>query len=339
MPLHDVGYRGWEGEKTSDRNRWWIIATTGVQLAFRSTWLSRTLVLSWVPAIVVGVLFFIYEQSIVNPGMREVVQGMVFAAGTSGVGGELAEQVMLDPESARHEVWSSLVLIFFRYPQAVLMLLVVAIVSTRLISADLRNRGYLLYFSRPLTPSTYILGKAFVVWAFMAMIITLPALSLYCVGLALSPDWKVIFDTWDLPLRIALASAVLMVPVSSVALACSALTSETRYAVFSWFSFWVVGWVSYWVMYFAETQRLMSQMGPPSGGRDFRAMQADITEKLRYTNWEIISPFHVLGRVQQYVFGLYPEDKPIWHFITVLVLVTLCSFWFVRRQILSRLRA
>lgn len=338
MPLHDVGYRGWEGEKSSDRNRWWIIATTGVQLAFRSTWLSRTLVLSWVPAIVVGVFFFIYEQSIVNPQMRNAVQVLVVAAGTSGAT-DLAEKVMADPESARHQVWSSLVLVFFRYPQAVLMLLVVAIVSTRLISADLRNRGYLLYFSRPLTPSTYILGKAFVVWAFMAMIITLPALSLYCVGLALSPDWKVIFETWDLPLRIVVASAVLMVPVSSVALACSALTSETRYAVFSWFAFWVVGWVSYWVMYFAEMQRQMQGLQSNGFGRPSRAMRDEVAENLMYTNWEMISPFHVLGRTQQYVFGLYPEDKPIWHFITILVLVTLFCFWFVRRQIVSRLRA
>lgn len=337
MPLHDVGYRGWEGEKSSDRNRWWIIATTGVQLAFRSTWLSRTLVLSWVPAIIVGLFFFFFEQSIVNPQWRSFMQAVVIAAGTSP---ELAQKVILDPESARHEVWSSLILIFFRYPQAVLMLLVVAIVSTRLISADLRNRGYLLYFSRPLTPSSYVLGKAFVVWAFMAMIITLPALILFTVGLALSPDWKVIFDTWDLPLRIVLASAVLMIPVSSVALACSALTSETRYAVFSWFSFWVVGWVSYWVMYVAEMQRQFGGGGRRRRIRGGRGMsEDDISEALFYTEWEIISPFHVLGRVQQYVFGLYPEDRPIWHFMTVLFLATLVSFWFVRRQVVSRLRA
>lgn len=335
MPLHDVGYRGWQGSKSSLGTRWWIIAKTGVRLAFRSTWLSRTLILSWVPAFIVGIAFFAYEQSINDPQARSVVQAWIVGAQADP---ELAMQVMVDPEAARHDVWAAVILLFFRYPQAVVMLAVVALVAPRLISSDLRNRGYLLYFSRPLKPAGYILGKALVVCVFMGLITTVPACILYVVGLSLSPNASASLSTWDIPLRILGASLVLMIPVSSIALACSALTSETRYAVFSWFAFWVIGWVSYSVMRTAELARSGGRFRGRRGRRGDGLSEEEVAEMLQFSDWELISPFHVLGRVQQYVFGLFPEDRSIIPYMFVLVAVTVLCLWFVRRKLKLRLR-
>ncbi|MEM8734819.1 MAG: hypothetical protein AAGG44_11380, partial [Planctomycetota bacterium] len=297
MPLHDVGYRAWEGERTSLWGRWSVVSKTGIRLAFGSTWLNRTLILSFVPAIIFGVIFFFFEQSIVNAEYREFFAGMVMASGASS---ELAVSVARDPESVRHEVWSSLLMTFFRNPQAIAMLIVVALVAPKLIAADLRNRGYLLYFSRPLSLTGYILGKALVIWAFLAMIATIPALFLYGLGLCLSPDMTVLLTTWDLPLRIIAASLVLMIPVSMIALACSALTIETRYAAFAWFAIWTVGWLSYTVLFFGETA---GRSGRP-GARRFERIGAGNDEIptvqiLRQSDWELLSPYHTLGRVQQ----------------------------------------
>ncbi len=69
-----------------------------------------------------------------------------------------------DPSTARHEVWSLLLMTFFRYPQAVLMVLLVGMIAPPLISQDFRSRAFLLYFSRPITPVEYVFGKAMVVW-------------------------------------------------------------------------------------------------------------------------------------------------------------------------------
>ena len=329
MPLHDVGYRSWEGNKSSTRWRWRVIAATGIQLAFRSTWLSRTLLLSWVPAIVFGIWFFFYEQSIVHPQYRQLIQSIVLSAGEGGRTSELAQAVLADPAAARHEVWASILLVFFRYPQGVLMVILVGLVAPRLIAADLRNRGYLLYFARPIQPAGYIFGKSLVIAAFLAMMTTVPALVLYVVGLCLSPDLSVITTTWDLPLRVLAASLVLIIPVSAVALACSAMTIETRYAAFSWFAIWVVGWVSYSVLRVGEA----AGQSPP----DFPAEGA-LASQLMTSQWELLSPFHVLGRTQQYMFGLFPADRSIIPFFATLAAVTLVSLWLVRRQIVSRLR-
>ena len=135
-----------------------------------------------------------------------------------------------------------------------------------------------------------------------------------------------------------------MIPVSAIALACSALTSETRYAVFSWFSFWVIGWVSYGVLVIGENVRRIREEGRPRRPRGGRFDEDGLSEEqiermLEYSDWELVSPFHVLGRVQQYVFGLYPEDKAIWPYFLVLGVLTVLCFWFVRNRVLARLRA
>lgn len=334
MPLHDVGYRAWDGLKSSRLLRWWVVATVGIQLAFRSSWLSRTLIVSWIPAIVIGVGFFAYEQSIVNPMLREGISGMV---GVATGDRELVSLVRQNPEEMREKVWASLVLVFFRYPQAIVMLLVVGIVAPKLISYDLRNRGYLLYFSRPLRIWEYILGKSFVIWFFLALITTIPALVLYVIGVFLSPQLNVILLTWDLPLRILAASAILMLPVAAVALACSAMTIESRYAAFSWFAIWVVGWVSYSVLSVGDRIRLAQENAAayPRGAGRMQAMEMNDFQ----SRWELLSPYHLLGRAQQWVFGLYPEDRAIWPYLAVLATVTVVSLWFVHRKLRSRLQA
>ncbi len=331
MPLHDVGYRGWSGSKSWPWTRWWVVALTGIRLAFRTSWLSRTLVFSWIPAIIIGAGFFAYEQSIVNAPLRAAIANLVIISSGNR---ELAQSVMLAPETVRHEVWSTLVLAFFRYPQAILMLILVGIVAPKLISHDLRNRGYLLYFSRPMRIWEYMLGKSFVLWFFLALITTIPALGLYVVGVLLSPQLNVVGLTWDLLPRILVASCVLMLPTAAVALACSAATIESRYAAFSWFAGWVVGWVSYSILSFGE--RMDAQPVRMRG----RRRGGELIEMVDYqSRWELLSPYHLLGRVQQWIFGMYPEDKQIWPYLLVLCTVTLVSLWFVHRKLRSRLQA
>ena len=116
-----------------------------------------------------------------------------------------------NPDVARHEFWAQLILLFFRYPQAYLMVLIVGLVAPRLIAQDFRSRAFLLYFSRPIAPYEYVLGKAAIIWVYLALITTVPALVLYLLGIGLSPTISVVTATWTLPLRILLASLVLII--------------------------------------------------------------------------------------------------------------------------------
>ncbi len=66
MPIHDVGYRGWQGATTSTWSRWWVIAMAGMRGAFKSRWIRRMLLASWVPTIGLGVVFFMFENIIMS---------------------------------------------------------------------------------------------------------------------------------------------------------------------------------------------------------------------------------------------------------------------------------
>jgi len=278
VPIHDLGYRSWQGQRDPGIARLWVVAQTDARLAWQSRWLRRMLLVAWLPAVYLGLAFFLFEQALTQPTALRMAAEFLGQFPQSEVVGEALQTE--DRAQARHQVWSWLLLTFFRYPQGLLMALVVGLVAPRLIARDVQSRAFLLYFSRPLARLEYLLGKLLVVCGYVMMITTLPALALYGVGVFLSPpEFDVVASTWDLPLRILAASAVLMIPTATLALAFSSLTTRTVYAGFAWFAYWVLGLVSY-------------------------VMLVTSVDKLDSETWVLLSLYHTLGRVQHWIFGI-----------------------------------
>jgi ABC-type transport system involved in multi-copper enzyme maturation permease subunit len=196
----------------------------------------------------------------------------------------------------------------------------VGIIAPPLISQDVRSRAFLLYFSRPISRWQYALGKLATVWFYLLMISAVPALALYILGVLLSPSANVVFDTWDLPLRIVAASAVLMIPTASLALCMSSLTQESRYAGFGWFAVWILGWFTYVVMINIEFERL-------------RGYDPAVQEK-----WSPVSLYHALGQVQGWVFGFASFDQVKYSALT-LGAITVISTMILFRRISAPMRA
>ncbi|QEG39412.1 ABC transporter permease subunit [Roseimaritima ulvae] len=339
MAVHDLGYRGWTGRRMARALRPWVVARSGVSLVWRRRWMRMTLLVAWLPILAPALGIFLFELSTTYPEMRPVLAELTrnFVPGNP----ELAAQVLSDPEAARHEVWATLILAFFRYPQAVAMVLLVGLIAPMMISYDLRSKAYLMYFSRPLTPMEYILGKSAVLWFFLSMIITIPALVLYGVGVLLSSELSVIAQTWDIPLRILAATIVLAVPTTALALCYSAFTSESRYATFTWFATWVMGSVAYRILTFAGQP---FQPPRPRGGGPRWRQSAEAQEALQewrnsidYDKWRLLSPYDTLGKVQSWVFGLDTTPASVWPAVTVLVAITMACIWIIRNRIIARL--
>jgi len=326
VPVHDLGYRSWRGTLAPDFTRWLVIAQTGIRLAWRSSWLRRMLLVAWLPAVYMGLGFFLFEQSLEYPQARRGVSQFLGSLPDTNT---LADSLRVDLDTAdaselgraRHQVWAALLAILFRYPQGLLMVLVVGVVAPPLIANDMRSRAFLLYFSRPLTREEYVLGKGCVVWAYLMMITTAPALVLYLLGVLLSSDLSVIVYTWDLPFRVLAATAVLMVPTTAVALCFSSMTMESRYATFGWFAIWIFGWVSY--------ASLTSFQIPSSG-----VISEDFS-----TRWTLLSPYHTLGEVQSWVFGLRDGFRDVLAEAVVLTCVTLISVGVLLNRVSAPIRA
>jgi ABC-2 type transport system permease protein len=248
----------------------------------------------------------------------------------------------MDPNAARNQVWATLILTFFRYPQAVAMVVLVGLIAPMMISYDLRTKAYLMYFSRPLTPLEYIVGKSAVIWFYLILIVTLPALMLYVCAVFLSPDFSVISQTWDIPLRILAATVVLIVPTTALALCYSAFTSESRYATFTWFATWAMGSVAYRILTFSGQPRQFTR--PPRGRRGDWDRQMNSNPEwdqwaaqIDYDKWRLLSPYDTLGKVESWVFGLDATSGSVAPAMILLGVITVGCWWVIRQRIVARL--
>lgn len=321
MPVHDLGFRRWEGNRTPPLLRPLFVARSGISLVWRRRWLRLMLMLAWLPLIFPALGIFLFEYSSTDPELKQFVSQILVGPLRRP---DLAQAVFLNPDAVRHEIWSTLILAFFRYPQLTAMVLLVGLIAPMLVSYDLRSKAYLLYFSRPLSPGEYILGKSAVVWFFLTLIVTVPAMILYLVGVMLSPTIYVVGETWDIPLRILAASLVLVVPTTALAMSYSALTNESRYASFAWFATWAMGFVAY------QFLTLMSVQDMPRRRR-WEELNVD------QDRWRLLSPYHTLGKVESWLFGLDQTEGSVWPAIALLVFITVAGTWLVRRRLIARL--
>jgi hypothetical protein len=307
--------------------RWTVVSAVAVQRAWQSRWVRRILLFAWLPALWFGVGFFLWEQAALYPQWRGAATPLLQALPRTPEFDSVRAAVLTgDFESGRHTIWGWLLQTFFRYPQGVLMVMVIGLIFPPLISQDVRSRAFLIYFSRPLTRGEYLLGKLAALWAYLAMISTAPALALYVLGVLLSPKVDVVYVTWDIPLRILAASVVLMLPTSVMALCFSSLTQESRYAGFAWFAVWVLGWFTYGAATSAEA---MNAPPPNAFGQE-----VSVTEE---SPWTHLSLYHTLGRVQRWVFG-FAEFGDVWISLVILIAVTLVSLAIVVHRISAPMR-
>ena len=122
MPLHDVGYRAWNSRRCGPSATVWVIAVTGIRLAWESRWLRRLVFFAWSPAFLFAASFFAFEQAVDEGRLTALGEGAQVGRNLDGVGmlgTVLADALGGDPdevdvESTRRLVWTRLLLAFMR---------------------------------------------------------------------------------------------------------------------------------------------------------------------------------------------------------------------------------
>ena len=321
MPIHDLGYRHWQGERSGERQRWWVIAQTGGKLG-KNQYLARRLVaMAWLPALVFALAFAGMEQIAKMPELLQntfpgqtrrqgppdspisaMAMGMVFSIVSR-------EQMPADVDAMREMVWLRVFSIIARYVHGIAIVLIVATLAPPLISQDVRSRAFLIYFSRPVTRGEYILGKMGTVAMFLFWATVVPALGLYVLGVALAPGFGVVLATWDIPLRILLSAAVLIIPATAVSLALSSITTDSRVASFAWLALWGFGATAYTIIWNTIRQ-----------------------EK----SW--LSPFHMFSEVQKWIFGVHSNVSAVSTELTILAVATGVSLLILFNRVSAPMR-
>lgn len=257
MPIHNLGYREWDGERLSGGSRWTVVAGIGIQRAWQNMWLRRIAFVVWAAPLMYGILIFFGEQylsnqsAIVPPNAGRLLRSVLPTEAMPEVEATLRNLKNMSPEERLTEVrpvlWKA-VLLALQRSQMLGLVLVIGLVAPPLISTDVRSRAFLLYFSRPLTRFQYIFGKFMTVATFVSLVLLLPQLLLYLFAVLLSPDISVVAYTWDLPIRCVVMFVAVATPAILLALMLSSLTVETRFATFGWFAIWIFGLVAFIVM-------------------------------------------------------------------------------------------
>lgn len=376
MPLHDVGYRGWTGRRRGAGHAVGVITTTGIRLAWTSRWLRRALLFAWSPALFFAASFFAFEQAIDEGRLTSMREGARMGRNLDGVGmlgtvlaetlgrqsgSEAPKTEEEEIEQTRRLVWSRLLLAFVRAPQAVLLAVVVGLIAPALISRDLRAKAWLVYFTRPVSRLEYILGKGLVLAVIIAGITMLPGLALWLMGVLVSPSVWAAVATWDLPLKVIASSIVLMVPTALLALAYSSLTAESRIASFAWFATWAACWIAHSSLTTADMMAAANdpaaQVEGDAGGSLWGDVDAALggadrppPRKVRWfakaagldptiDHWAWISPYHSLGVMQGWIFGIERRPQAILPPLAALVTLSVMSLVILWRRVDAPARA
>lgn len=253
MPISERGYRHWEGQRVHPWLRWLAIARSDIGLAYRSNkMLRRFLILAWMPLLYFGPLFFAVGW-LADPNNDLTEGGFAAEMVTWIIPPGVVQELRAHPETLLPAIWAPAFFVFFSAAQ-LLTLVVLALVAPPLISRDVRSKAFLLYFSKPISSWEYLLGKLSVALFFIFTITLFPALLLYAISIAFSPDLGTLVATAPILLRIAVAALVVGVPASMVALMLSSLTRDHRIAAFAWIALWIVGWVAHRVITFSGQQ-------------------------------------------------------------------------------------
>jgi ABC-2 type transport system permease protein len=168
-------------------------------------------------------------------------------------------QMLADPISYRKEAWT-LSFDYFLLTELRFSMILVLIVGPGLISQDLRFNALPLYFSRPVRRIDYFLGKLGIVSYFLGMVLIVPSLIAYVLGLVFSLDLTIIRDTYRM-LFASIGYGILMtLSISLLILALSSLSRYSRYIALLWVGVWFVSGIAAMVLFLVnEEQRSMAQ--------------------------------------------------------------------------------
>jgi ABC-type transport system involved in multi-copper enzyme maturation permease subunit len=133
----------------------------------------------------------------------------------------------------REVLWRS-VFIFMIQVQLFWVMVLVARVGPGLIANDIKARALPIYFARPITPSTYLLGKWMVAATFIGLVTVAPNLAALIFGVLLTGGLQTWGQTLGLGLDLLVCGAGVMVFGGMLILALSSTTADSRYVSVGW---------------------------------------------------------------------------------------------------------
>lgn len=229
---HDAHrYQRWTGRdrETSSVGGLTAIVLTATRLQYNRPYMQALLLVG--PILVIGICVILYVMTLL-----ETLAGLPEAQGIYGFA-RVALGVDLSAVSRigelREVLWRTVFAFAIRIELFAAMI-IIARVGPGLIANDIKTNALPIYFARPVTPLTYLLGKWVTVAVFIGAVTMLPNLVSLAVGTMITGGLPEIGQTLVLGVDIVVAGIGAMLFGGLVMLALSSMTSDSRYVTVGW---------------------------------------------------------------------------------------------------------
>mgnify|MGYP001151623692 CR=1 FL=1 len=205
MTIRERGYAHWDGELEESKFSWWPIATYGVKLTFKKKFFKSFFFFTFIPALA-------YLGGIYVSERLEDFHFMIE---------ESAPFIQVNPAYFKSYFTNDFLLF--------IIVMIIIFAGAGLISDDIKYNALQLYFSRPLKKKDYFIGKASVIFFFMALITLIPGLIFLLTKIIFSGSFKFVLSYPWLPFSTLGYSLILIVFFSFYSLSISSLSKNRRY--------------------------------------------------------------------------------------------------------------
>jgi hypothetical protein len=169
MAFRAGSYTRYEGPR-STKPSWWPLLTATLRRGMRSVWVKRITGFSILMSL--GMMVFFYILNRVYPDWRTLAD----TVGDQMVQGE--DDIKVDARFYRG------LLTVFVFP---ILMPLSMVFGSELVASDLRTNALESYFSRPITPLGYIMGRTFAYAGFLMAATLLPLLIVWCSDVLTAP--------------------------------------------------------------------------------------------------------------------------------------------------------
>jgi ABC-2 type transport system permease protein len=195
MPIHDQGYRRYQGDRAAVGRAWQVIAQAGVRGIISQRKFLFLLLLAWAPFIVRAVQIYLASN----------FQQAAFLAPRADTFREFLGQ------------------------QGVFVFFVTIYVGAGLIANDRRANALQLYLSKPLTRFEYVAGKMAILFLFLLLVTWAPAISLLIVQIAFAGSFTFLAQHLFLLPAITLLALLQILLAATTMLALSSMSKSSRF--------------------------------------------------------------------------------------------------------------
>ena len=237
MPLHDSSYQHWDGQHLGI---WWrraVIAGNGLKGCLQNKWMRHLITLCWAQSLAIAAILFLIGQLLVSDSV--VVRWLEhLSPQLRSVGSGLIDWLVSHPEiSVRTE--ENVLFFFFCRPLLLFSLVAIILALPHLITRDLSSRAIIIYSSKAVGRTDYLIGKFGTIFGLLCLTWLGPLCVAWLLGNLLAPNWHFFWHS-----RVALGNTVLfvlasMVILSVLGLGVSAMAQKEKSVVGVWLLMWL----------------------------------------------------------------------------------------------------